>query len=502
MLRSVSIVLVVLGLIALATPPALGVIYEQQVRSEFESGPSNPLFTVELADYERGLYASTATLRFAYSEQVLQRVRDLPMSDPSGATADPGSQAVADALAKLLSGDIRYNVDIRHGPVVTGDGLKLALASLRVDLDATTGTLAEVREQAGLPYLMRGEGIVGFDNVVDFRTTVPAIGWKGEDDSAVGFSGFEASGSYDRKTGGLIVDGLSAEFEIESELGAMRASGIGLDFDGRLISDYLWLGESSFSIASVEAYVATGADNLPIQMNDIDVGFDAIANQTGDKVSMAISYGIGDFTGIPGMELADMELAIELTDIDLEVINAYAELNQRMFLATPEEISASLPEFENLALRMLQGSPGFSIETARFILNGQRFVANAGIDLDAAALPPDLDIGMLQANPALLIDGLSAQGQIEAAEPLAMLIVANVVQGQIRSSLSPDAEIDEAELQAVVAQQSTMLLDGLVQQGFVDRARGALSTQFRIVDGVLLVNGKPIPLGGVEPASP
>lgn len=496
MLYRVSVVLVVLGLIAVVTPPALGYVYERQVRSEFDSGLSNPAFTVELSEYERGLFTSKATLRMAYSERFVERFRNLPATDATGAPLDTDSQAAVDGFAAFLDGEIRYDVDIRHGPLLTDDGVRLALASLRAELDTSSGALAEIRQQAGVPYLMRIDGIVNFDNIVDFRAFVPPIGWKGTDDSTLAFSGFTASGSYDASTRNLIGSGLTDTLEFQSEAGAVRLGGIGLDFDARMISDYFWLGQSSFAIESLEAFAAAAAGNGPVLMKDLGVGFDIHGNDAGDKVSMAVSYEISSLSGVQGLELKDMELAIKLTDIDLEAIEAYAELNQRMVLATPDELAALLPEFEELAVRMLQGSPGFSVGIARFTLNNQPFVANAGIDFDASALPYDLDAAVLKANPVSLVGGVSAQGQLEAAEPLARLMATSVMQGQIRSSLAADAEIDEAQLQAIAAQQGSMLLDGLITQGLVDRDRGTLSTNFRFNDGVLLVNGKPVPLGG------
>ncbi|MGB5248918.1 MAG: DUF945 family protein [Gammaproteobacteria bacterium] len=496
MFKRVLLVLLAVGLIVALTPPALGYIYERQIRSEISAGVSNPAFTVEIVNYERGFYESQASVRLAASEEYAERFRSLVDTATSAGSSDPRSDAVIELLGKFFNGELSFDIDIQHGPLIIGDGIKFALATMVMQLDSSTGPLAELRAMTDAPYLLLTDGTVRFDGTMEFHTNVPPMIWQTDDGSDTRFSGFLANGTYDPDKRTLDTSGIIETVEARFETGTLSASGIGIGIDAQRLGDYIWLGIHSFGVESMtyEPSGQYGAESFTA--NGVSFEMDTRANDGGEKVSMAMVYEIDEFKSPPEIALNDVQIAMKFADIDVDLIEGYTRLQHQLFLATPELMGQLQPEIESLAIDALRTNPGFSVKPARFVLNGQHFEARVGLGFDGSALPPNLNLAMLSANPAFITGGLSARGNVETAEPLARRMAKSFMRGEIMRTLPPESEADYTEIEAVATQQSSMMIDSLIMQGLIERHFGSLSTDFSFDNGVLLVNGQPIPLGG------
>jgi cytochrome c-type biogenesis protein CcmE len=110
-------------------------------------------------------------------------------------------------------------------------------------------------------------------------------------------------------------------------------------------------------------------------------------------------------------------------------------------------------------------------------------------------VPADIDIVTLDSAPGLLLGALSATGQIESSDSLTRTLAINILRGQIAQSVPPDAQITAADIDAAASQQAAMMIDGMIQQGLIQRKNGQLNMDFSYADGQLFVNNVPIPFG-------
>ena len=89
--------------------------------------------------------------------------------------------------------------------------------------------------------------------------------------------------------------------------------------------------------------------------------------------------------------------------------------------------------------------------------------------------------------------------QIATTEPLATAIAEDILAGQVRSSMPPNSEVTEEQIQAMAKMQSMMMLTSLVQQGMLTNIDGQISSAIKLENGEITVNGSPIPLGAPMP---
>lgn len=494
MSKRLVIVLVILVFTVAALPPLFGIAYERQIRSQIDSAPENPYLRVELADYERGLYSSEGSLRLAFSDQYIEQLRAALATQDRADPLTAEQQAAFESLLDYTQGELRFDIDVLHGPVAIADGVSVGLARVRSELDSATGKLAEFREQVNAPYLFRAEALVGFDGSSDFQYVVPPM-FGGEGNSRFEFSGFNAAGHYDGGERRLKAVGGSSSFKIEREGTRVVLENLEFETDSRLLSNLLWLGKTGVGIRDVRVFSPGSAAQSMFSMHKLGMDLDFDLNESADKLSMEVNYQIAGIIGLPETDLGDLQLRMRLSDVDLEATKDYIVLYQRFGLVNPESMGQFLAELEPLAERILRGSPRIEVEPVKFTLNGEQFLATLGIEFDGDALPADTDVTLLRSNPGLLLGALSAQGRIETSESIAKMTATSIMRDQIAKSIPPDMEATAADVDAAAHEQALAMIDSLIQQGMIRRDEALLSTNFEYTNGELVVNGTAIALG-------
>jgi uncharacterized protein YdgA (DUF945 family) len=487
-------VLIIIALLLLVAPPLMGIAYESQIREQIASVPDNPTVDFGLVDYERGLYSSNGAFRIELSDAYIEQMRSaLESTDPANPPT-PEQQEWIDNLVELMSGELRFDLDVQHGPVSVADGVNLGLATVHAEMDSTTGKLAEIQEILGVPYLFQGDAQVGFDGSFAFQTQVPAM-TRSEPEHSFEFSGLDYDGYFGRSDTSVKASGGTELLSIEFDGGQMSIEDIVLTTDTKILSGYLWSGNTSIDIGKIQISSPDSAAAANFDLTRLGFDADIGLNDTADKLTIAIIYRLAGISGLPDNDIADLKLGMRFRNIDRQAIEDYMLVAQDLGFADPNSLEQMLPELEAIGTKILRGSPGVDLSPFEFVLNGEPFTASLGVDFDGANLPADIDILNLGNDPGSLIAALSASGQVKGSESLARSLATNILRQQIAQGIPPDAEITAADIDAAAAQQASMMIDGMIQQGLIKRDGGQLDMDFSYADGQLFVNNVPIPLG-------
>ena len=123
MKKLVTAAIVLLAIAGLGLPPVLGIVTENQVTERLADGGPNPYVQVRIADFDRGLYSSTATLTLSLSDEYLATLEEMiAASDPVTPEARQ-QQESADEVIAALSDGLHIDIDFTHGPLSVRDGL-------------------------------------------------------------------------------------------------------------------------------------------------------------------------------------------------------------------------------------------------------------------------------------------------------------------------------------------------------------------------------------------
>lgn len=486
--------IIIVALLFVAAPSLMGIAYETQVREQIASAPDNPTIDFALVDYERGFYTSSGAFRIALSEAYIEKIRNaLEFTDPANPLT-PQQQEWVDDLLELMSGEVRFDLDVQHGPVNLAKGMHMGLATIQMEMDSTSGKLAEIQQMLGVPYLLRGDAQVGFDGSFAFQAEIPPMA-QTESEYSFEFSGFNYDGYFGRADRSVTASGGSELLSIMSNNGQISIEDIELTADTRMLSGYLWSGSTSVDlgelhIRSMDSAVASSVDLLGLGF-DVDI---ALGEST-DKLTIATVYRLAAMHGLPDTDLANVAAGVRLRNIDRQAIEDYIRVAQDVGFGDPGAMPQALREMRTIGVKILRGSPGLDLSPFEFVLNGQPFTASLGIDFDGASIPAAIDITNGGDDPGMLIAAISASGQVTGSEFLATSIATNILRQQIAQGIPPDAEITADDIDAAANQQAGMMIDGMIQQGLIRRVKGQLKTDFSYADGQLFVNNVPIPFG-------
>ena len=494
-MRKLIVALFIVFLVAVAgLPPVFGIVYERQFEEQMDIGQLNPYTEFRVAEFKRGLYSSQATVAFSLSDEYVEQIRSAVIQDDPDSPVTAEQLAELDEMLDLIEGELRFNVNIQHGPTSFPDGRFIGLAAITSTLDSSGGELAELQNELGLPHLFAMDAQVSLDGSTDFQASVPPIEYD-DSDSMVNFSGLNIDGRYNNRDRTVIatsgIDSLTvnnAEFEL-------TVSGVGMNTDAKLLENYLSLGTSDISINEIILLDPNVSGQSPVRISNAGLNGSVDVDESGQKISMDINYFIDDISGVPEMAISNVRFNFGISEVDLEAMYSYLEMTQSVGVIDQENAAAYMTEIQAIVFQVLNGSPRLSLDPVAFDLNGESFIAQLQIDFDGAALPPGSTLDMLVGNPLLLMGALSGKAHIEASDTMANLIASNIVKGQLTATLGPESEVSEEDIESLAAGQSQMLIESFVQQGMIKRTGALLSSDISYKAGELVVNETLLPLG-------
>ncbi len=493
--KRLVLVLAILVVGVAALPPVLGMVYERQIRAEFDNAPANPLVAMELTDYQRGLYQSTGTFSVALTDEYLANMLASSQVQADGQPGSAEGQAAAAATLDFLSGQLNINFEVQHGPVTVNEGPEMALAFVRTTWNPDSGELRDFQQRMDVPYLLQSDALVGFDGKVDFTGNAPPMS-AADGDYRFEFSGLNFDGSFDMGARSVQMTFASESLAIGEAGQAFRLGGMQGQVDIRLFSEYVWLGNSAVTLREM-GFVSPGSER-PVNVVVRNVGLNATSelNATGDRLALSAEYSIDSMTGIQDAELANLRFGMRFSNFDALAYAQLAKQMQSMGTWSPEANEAALQQLAPLFTELLRGSPSMELAPLTLQWNGQPFAADVRMDFDGGALT-DTEFEQLTANPALALAAMSGKGEVAMSEAIATQLVASALRDQLAQNLPPDSQLTADQIAQAAAAQAAMTIESLVLQGMLERSAQVLKSDFNYADGLLTVRGNAIPLGGL-----
>jgi uncharacterized protein YdgA (DUF945 family) len=442
---------------------------------------NNNVLVLELEDYQRGWFSSSAVFNLQFADSYRQSMAELFMTEPG---RDP---EVLELYEAALAGRLAVVVALNHGPLLVSDGMQLGLGSVIAELDASSGELSRIREYLGVPYLVRQYSYIGFSGDVDFRGDIPPFEVE-QASTQVRFSGLQYSGVADSSS--AEVDIVAEELVFDSLAGATRFAGLSHVGDYVQIQPAVWIGDAKFGLASIIATDALGEELFNLQNLALVAKVDA--DSSGQVVNVDAVYTIDKVTGAGELDVADVSLALRFGSLDVAALKAFADMSNAGSL---QEMPAE--ELRAAMYQLTAASPTFEFGPLRTLWQEDRFDGALTVSLDGAGLPGYESFNV--ADTAMWMAIVNSEAYLNMSDNMALQLAAQYAANQIVAALQAEGRIaDPVEIDKVAREQAPVLLFNFTQQGVLQKTEAGYSSRLVLKDGMLEINDKPIALGPTQ----
>ncbi len=463
-LGTLSILAAVLALLAL--PALLGAVTERQVRMRIESMQEGSL-TATLLSYERGWFSSRAKIELKLSPRYLAQLQALDPAAPKGAAPDQS--------ATLL-------VDFAHGPIVIGNGLFFGLSETVARLDPET--VGELERRVGVPYFFRFRGRTSLLGNIAFDAQMPPVHLV-LDDTELDFSGAVLAGTLRARH---LVSSLEVgSITFQTPAGALGLRNLTAGVDAEIRSRYVMPGTLELTLE--HAMIADTATAEPLfEVSNLKARSDSMLDPSSTQLEIGMSYSLDSLTA-EGMLLTEADLGIAAHKLDVEAMERYFDGAARLAAAGQSTDRAEvLAALSPVIARGLAAGPSLVLDPVHFRFNDEPFDARLELAADSTALPP---VGAVDLeDPSLWLSVLRSAATIEMSKALARQLAVLVVQLQLASS----GDLPPEQWRPLAEAQAGLVLATLTSQGLLQTAGDSYRTDLDVADGLLTVNGRPMPL--------
>ncbi|MFN3233093.1 MAG: DUF945 family protein [Alphaproteobacteria bacterium] len=300
-LIGIVIAAVVVGAVLLAGPGLVGNGAERALKASLNLMSQPGVYRVELTDYQRGWFSSTATSRFVLEGDLAQTYQN----------------ALAEEGLAPDSNTVTLQHKLSHGPLLmTADGPKVALAYAETDLQPPP-SIADLLE----PYL---DGKPLFD----FQTTFSFNGASSTEIHNPPYSGTTPTGMtirWDGIAGTLVVEEHAAQYGLrapkfrgEGTAGTIHIDDVLVEGDLAKFLENLWTGDLLFSFPKIT--VRTGEQDIAID----DLTFSIQATSTGgDRTGAQLELRVAEVRA-PGTQIGETSFSVALENLDAIAADAIA----------------------------------------------------------------------------------------------------------------------------------------------------------------------------------
>ena len=471
-MKKVVIALVAIVVILLALPLVTSMMTQSRLEQRVAQLNGNPVTVIEVASYDRGWLASTARVELGISPSYLAQV--------TGGGVPPG--------AEFLEQRLPFVLDIKHGPVIFGDGVQLALSTVVATFDPESPVSTMARDLLGMPYVFELRGRGNLFGGFEFTADIPPIDY-GDGSNDLGFSGLHVDGNMRGEQ--VVVRGNIDTFDYTGPTARAVVEAVRFDMDMEYPEGGLGLGKGEFGIERIVVSSPFAGPDPLFTAQGLRAGGESAIDDNG-RMRVSLNYGAASVAAGAGFSLADAELGIALADLDAEAMNDYYEtvrvvMGQQPAASPDEMLAAFMPVLE----RVLDGGPSLAFDPIRFAMNGEPFTAKILVEVDPAALPPAATRNYQ--DPSLWIAAATVTAEAQVSKVLAQDLATQAMRMQLAGSGDPS--LTEEDISAQAEAQAGFILVQLAGQGMLQDAGNSYATNARFASGTLTVNGTPIPLG-------
>ncbi len=436
----ILIVVVVLALVYAAASWFIGTKVETIMDEQYALVERNPSVKIVKRDYVRGIFTATETATFEFSD--------------------------------IATGPLRITVltHIKHGPF---PGFK-TVAAAAMDAELVTSEFSDdVRKMLtdlfGDKKPLEIHSVVHLDGAGRTTLKVPS-GELTAEGRHIALRGLELDVDFTRNLGSYTFNGRSGGFEYRDEDIHMQMSGLSGGGDAKLMFEddpLLYIGKQNFAMDSFRME-AVDADmgRLPVVLEKVSMVADTPVN--GDMIDVVVlvdmqTQRIGD------AEYGPAHYGISLRNLHARTLSSlYAVFSN---LSTNEY---GMPE--NLASLTV---PAFALLTYDPVFNIDRIDFNS--PYGATSLK-----GYIKLNDVRTEDADNPFELLGKLEIGADISIPEVLFGKLATR-----EAESEEEAAEWMEEITAQVDDYVDQGFVSRAEGVLTSKVLFKDEALMLNGVP-----------
>ena len=483
-MKKVVIFAVIVGAILLLLPPVVG----SQAQSRIEASAaewselSGGYLEIAVEDYDKGWFASTAKLRFRFTDAYIE-------ANPLFQADTPDGRPLADVFAEGLTQDL----EIAHGPILLGDNTGFGLGEVVTVWDGgDEPELKRLLEQTGNDYFLRSAVTLGMtgsgDIVVDappFTLQAPA-----DDVEQVVFAGAEATGTVDVATSHIVMTGQMNGFSVVSADGEAVVERTRIDFDMQYPeTDPYGLGGGEVVIDRI---VALSESQTAIDLQQAKFGFNSNKGDD-DKVSMDVTYAINAIKG-SDVDLKDLNITFGMGQLDA---GALREMQALSATATPDPTDplAAMNIYREPIYDLLAGGMTMHFDPLRFNYDSQAFKAKLNVATKPGNLPEKAAFTL--DNPLIFMNLFAITADLSIDKNLAMELAIPQLKEQLAAGVPEGTEVSDVELEDMARAQAPMMLGALVGQGLILEEGANYRVSATYDNGALMVNGTPMPLGAL-----
>lgn len=464
---AVGVIIVVL----FASPFALGMLAESNVRAQVENLDTYQALSFEVTEYDRGWFSSEATVEIRPASAFLE----LAAVDPS--LGGMGDQLVAP-----------FSIEIGHGPILTLNGFGFGSFAVIAGIDPEAEWLDNVLTELDIPYLFELHGNAGFGSGFDFEGGIPPFEIV-DDDETGSFSGLEITGNTNGQN--LVLNMALDNFSVQGPFESMTIEDVFLDADYEVFRfDTVPIGTGTFGIGRVMmanpllgADAVTGMEGLSA-MGSVSRGAD-------NKLDISALYSVDSVSAMPIPALSDIALGLNFNDIDAEAVDElYALING--IYSNPESVDMMAFAMLPIVEKIIQGEPTLSIDPMRFTMDTESLDAKLTVSINADALPSGQVMELM--DPSVALNAFDATLEMTISKELLNTLMVFGLTEQMGAQLAGMTEEEVAEMMQMQVDQSIAMV---VAQGMVVDNGDTFSTRIVYENGVADVNGTPIPLNAL-----
>lgn len=475
MTKRVSIITIgIILVLLLASPFAIGMLTESNMREQLETYYTNALFEGRIDEYDRGWFSSTARIEFGLSPRYLEQLEGvMPM------------QGASDALAAF---GIPIIVEIAHGPVLMGESTGFGLVGVKAYTDPDSPMIQLAQTFLGVPYLFEFKGRSGFGSGFEFEGEVPEIR------GAISDFGYEFSG--------VDLHGVArlGELEFEAVLGnlALQSPFASIVVDTLTVSsnlagrrDRISLGTSEVGLARVVVINPLFGAEPAFAADDFSISGTISQSEDGAYIDFDSLYRLSRIAVPEVIEIRDAALGLRIGHLETEALDSLYRMASEMDpLVSPEQMGMlMLPLLD----RLVAASPELTLEPVQFTMPDGSLDARVSVLLDGSALPTGSTSDFMDMQVAM--NALTAEADITIDKPLARLLAGLIVSENMPPTmLGPDGQpVPPEQQEAMIAAQAVQMLTTLTSLGIFSDTGTSYRSLLRLEDGAATANGQPIP---------
>ncbi|MEO0974524.1 MAG: DUF945 family protein, partial [Pseudomonadota bacterium] len=445
--------------------------------------------------YARGWFDAQGRLELRMKDAYVDMITNQSAAEAEAeGAASEAFLARLDEVRDLLSTPVFVDVDVSHGLVLLLQGMRPGLAGAVMTLD--DDTVASV-EAAKFVDGIEMRAHIGFDQIVHYEGSVPALRIDEADGTHTRFLGAEVDGEYVLATGVLTFAGEAPFFmatfaEDEAlEIRGLRTSGEYRQFEGGL-----WLGDAQATIDTITSNLPDG-DGVVVALNlerfSLSGGL-TLDEQDDQLLKATVRYGADRLTMDEVSASFDVPMSVDGVSreamVDFLALNSDPEYLR--FMADPEGSVPIPDELTAFLEKMIAQPPSVRIGPAEVTYDDAPVNFDLHASLASAVLRDTGFAGL--ADPAIATQAAIVKADATVPAALAEQIAELVLADQIGASFGPSTMSPE-QIAQLAAAQAPAMLEQLVQQGMIQREGDRYRAKVSVENGNLDLNGLVLPLG-------